>query len=154
MIFLRLFSAALCLVGLHGLTGTAAFAAQHYDGPIVADVVSVYVGDTLTVDAHPWPQITMRVSVRVNGIDTPEIRGKCEEEKVLAQNARTLTKEMTDQKVLLRNIFLGKYAGRVVADVYAENGAKIAETLVSQGIAYRYDGGARRSWCSDDTDPS
>ena len=92
MFFLRLFSAALFLVGLHGLTGTAAFAAQHYDGPIVADVVSVYVGDTLTVDAHPWPQITMRVSVRVNGIDTPEIRGKCEEEKVLAQNARTLTK--------------------------------------------------------------
>jgi endonuclease YncB( thermonuclease family) len=42
----------------------------------------------------------------------------------------------------------------VVADIYAENGAKIAETLVSQGLAYRYDGGARRSWCSDDTDPS
>ena len=136
------------------LGDTPTLAAQQYDGPVLADVVSVYDGDTLTVDAHPWPQITMRVSVRVNGIDTPEIRGKCETEKARAQEAKALTKQMSDQKVVLKNIFLGKYAGRVVADVYAEDGTKIAEALISLGLAYRYEGGTRRSWCSAIVDPS
>ena len=44
------------------------------DLQVPAAVVSVYDGDTFTADAYPWPGITMRVSVRVDG---PEIRGAC-----------------------------------------------------------------------------
>ncbi len=66
-----------------------ALAGEIIPGPVTADVVSVYDGDTLTMDAHPWPQITVRTSVRVSGIDTPEIRGKCDSEKALAREART-----------------------------------------------------------------
>ncbi len=61
-----------------------AHAGETIPGPIPADVIGVYDGDTLTVDAHPWPQITVRTSVRVRGIDTPEIRGKCSSEKAQA----------------------------------------------------------------------
>jgi len=50
-------------------------------GPVSAKVVKVYDGDTFTVEAFPWPGITATASVRVNGVDTPEIRGKCEAEK-------------------------------------------------------------------------
>ncbi len=42
-------------------------AADPIPGPINARVVSVYHGDTLTVDAEPWPGVTIRTAVRVNG---------------------------------------------------------------------------------------
>lgn len=51
---------------------------------VPATVVSVYDGDTFTVEARPWPGMTLRTSVRVRGVDTPEIRGKCQAEKDLA----------------------------------------------------------------------
>ena len=53
---------------------TIALAGEVIPGPIHAGVVSVYDGDTLTVDAHPWPGVTIRTSVRVNGVDTPKLR--------------------------------------------------------------------------------
>ncbi len=71
------------------LTPAVALAGEIIPGPIAADVVSVYDGNTLTVDAHPWPQITVRTSVRVDGIDTPEIAGKRDSEKALAREVRT-----------------------------------------------------------------
>ena len=43
-------------------------------GPVAAKVIKVYDGDTFTVEAYPWPGITTKASVRVNGVDTPEIR--------------------------------------------------------------------------------
>ena len=51
----------------------------------VVRVVSVYDGDTLRVDLScSQPLFCDNVSVRIRGIDTPEIRGKCDyEEDVL-----------------------------------------------------------------------
>ena len=37
-------------------------AAEVISGPITADVVRVYEGDTLIVHAHPWPSILNRDS--------------------------------------------------------------------------------------------
>ncbi len=38
------------------LVPAVALAGEIIPGPVTADVVSVYDGDTLTVDAYPWPQ--------------------------------------------------------------------------------------------------
>ena len=57
-----------------------ATAADLIPGPVNARVVGVYDGDILTVDAEPWPSLTARTAVRADGIDTPEIRGECQEE--------------------------------------------------------------------------
>ncbi len=43
-------------------------------GPVSAKVVKVYDGDTVTVEAYPWPGLEAKASVRINGVDTPEIR--------------------------------------------------------------------------------
>ncbi len=75
------------------LVPAVALAGEIIPGPVTADVVSVYDGDTLTVNAHPWPQITIRTSVRVAGIDAPEIRGQCDSEKAMAREARELARE-------------------------------------------------------------
>ena len=55
-----------------------------------AEVVSVYDGDTFRADVSVWPSWTVRTAIRVRGIDTPEIRGRCDEEKTKAKQARKL----------------------------------------------------------------
>ena len=46
------------IVALLALPGVAT-AADAISGPIVAAVIGVYDGDTLTVNAYPWPNITL-----------------------------------------------------------------------------------------------
>ena len=47
---------------------------------------------------------------------------------------------------------LGKYAGRVVADVTLEDGRSLADILITADLARPYDGGTREGWCQDDGD--
>jgi micrococcal nuclease len=45
--------------------------------------------------------ISEKISIRVNGIDTPEIRGKCEKEKYDAQQAKEMVADiLKDAKVV------------------------------------------------------
>ena len=116
---------------------------------VPATVTSVYDGDTIKVQAEHWPGHTWAGNVRVVGIDTPEIRGKCPEEKKLAIAAREYVKAILGIHILLHNVKLGKYAGRVVASVQIESGEDLAELLIEKGHARPYDGGARQGWCGN-----
>ena len=107
-------------------------------------VIKVYDGDTITVGAillnKPY-----RFSVRLNGIDTPEMKGGSNQEKELATKARDeLSKRIMNQIVTLRNIATEKY-GRILADVYLGEEC-INEWMITQGHAKRYDGGHKESW--------
>ena len=53
------------LIGLAVLWPATVQAADTIPGLIVATVVSVYDGDTMTVNAYPWPGMTIRTAVRV-----------------------------------------------------------------------------------------
>ncbi|MDX1505192.1 MAG: thermonuclease family protein [Spongiibacter sp.] len=111
-------------------------------------VVGVYDGDTITVRIENWPAIVGEsIGVRVNGVDTPEIRGKCASEKVLAKKARAFTRTAVTEAgiVELRNLRRDKYF-RLLADVCVD-GQSLTEMLVQSGLAYRYDGGKKQSWC-------
>lgn len=112
-----------------------------------AVVISTYDGDTFTAETRIWLGQILTTGVRLDGIDTPEIRGKCAQEKILAIEARHRSQELTRDGVILRNIRTGKYAKRVVADVYLPNGISLADTLISEGLGRPYDGGKRQSWC-------
>jgi len=127
------------------IPGTAP-AADLIPGPINARVVSVYDGDTLTVDAKPWPGLTVRSSVRVAGVDTPEIRGKCRAEKDMAVRARDFVRATLGAQVQLTSVRLGKYAGRVIAEVWV-NGRKLSDLLITENLGRPYLGGRRRGWC-------
>lgn len=119
---------------------------------VTALVTDVYDGDTLTVDASLWPGLTWDGSVRVRGIDAPEINGQCETEKMLAISARDYVRELLiDESVMLCDIEDDKYGGRVLAWVFLYDGESLAERLVANGYARAYNGGERQGWCDGAT---
>ena len=87
------------------------------------------------------------MSIRINGIDTPELRGKCDKEKQLAKLAKHFTVERlrAAKSVVLKNIKRGKYF-RLIADVYV-NGVNLGEQLIKQGHAVKYTGKTKQTWC-------
>jgi endonuclease YncB( thermonuclease family) len=119
------------------------------EGPIPAFVERVIDGDTLLVRARIWLGQELRVMVRVNGIDTPELRSRCLEERRLAVSARHFVKRLVGQrKISLSGIRQGKYAGRVIAEVTDQNGVLLSKRLLKASLARPYKHGRRKSWCS------
>lgn len=107
-------------------------------------VVKVYDGDTITIAAKmPYSNSPLfRFHVRLDGIDTPEIKGKNLEEKMLAKEARDAISTICMNKmVTLKNVKNEKY-GRILADVYCEN-IHLNEWLISQRYAIKYSGGTK-----------
>ena len=85
-----------------------------------------------------------RLSVRLNGIDTPEIKGKGveEEEKDAAKLARDFVSNLALNKyVRLENIESEKY-GRILADVYIGD-VHLNDLLLKERYAVKYDGGTK-----------
>ncbi|MGB0748620.1 MAG: thermonuclease family protein [Magnetospiraceae bacterium] len=116
---------------------------------VPAEVIKVIDGDSIRVDAMPWPGFRVTTIVRLRGVDTPELRGKCSAEKRMAQKARDFVqRQVASGPVVLTDIDQGKYAGRVVARVQTADGADIGAALLKAGLAREYKGKARRSWCN------
>ena len=114
-----------------------------------AEYVRNYDGDTITFNLPGLhPIIGEKISIRVNGIDTPEIRGKCEKEKYDAKQAKEMVADILKdaEKINLKNMERGKYF-RIAADVIVD-GESLADMLVEAGMAIRYDGGKKnKNWC-------
>ncbi len=123
-------------------------AAPQYGTVTVSKVTSVYDGDTFRVDIDSLPPIVGKnIPIRVNGVDTPEIRGKCQYEKNLALKARDFVRDKlsTAKEIKLTNLQRGKYF-RVVANVVVD-GVSLEQELLDNKLAYEYDGGKKLSWC-------
>jgi endonuclease YncB( thermonuclease family) len=87
------------------------------------------------------------MSIRILGIDTPEMRAKCSKEKDLARAAKKLTVSLLEgaELIELKNIKRGKYF-RILANVYVD-GISVADELMKNGFAVKYDGGTKIDWC-------
>lgn len=113
-------------------------------------VIKVYDGDTITIASKlPFNDSPLyRLSVRLNGIDTPEIKSKSEDEKICAKEVRDeLAKLILNKIITLKNIKSEKY-GRILADVYFGD-LHINEWLIQNRMAVKYDGGTKikpKSW--------
>jgi micrococcal nuclease len=104
-------------------------------------VIKVYDGDTITIASRlPYEESPLyRLSVRLAGIDTPEIKGKTEDEKTAAKNARNaLIGLVMNKYVSLQNIESEKY-GRILADVYVDN-IHVNAWMLEQRYGVRYQG--------------
>ena len=112
--------------------------------------IKVYDGDTITIASKiPMKNSPMyRFSVRLNGIDTPEIKGKTKDEKECAILARdSLSELILNKKVMLKNVKTEKY-GRILANIYIDE-IHINDWMIHNRYAVKYDGGTKvspKSW--------
>ena len=123
-------------------------AATQYGTVVVSNVISVYDGDTFRVNIDSLPPIVGKnIAIRLNGVDTPEIKGKCQYEKDLALEARDFVRNKlaNAKEIKLTKIERGKYF-RVVAKVLID-GVSLEQELLDHGLAYKYNGGKKSSWC-------
>jgi endonuclease YncB( thermonuclease family) len=108
-------------------------------------VIKVYDGDTITIAAKLPGAIgpIYRFSVRLSGIDSPEIKGSTIAEKKLAIQSRTALHDLIFGKIItMKNISVEKY-GRILADVYCD-GIHVNHWLLEHNLAIPYDGGTKR----------
>ena len=114
-------------------------------------VVKVYDGDTITVASKiPGSDTWYRFSVRLSGIDCPEIKSKSESEKEVAQLAKQfVTSQVLNQVVTLENVEMEKY-GRLLArvryeDCFSKDWYYLNDELCKRRLAVAYDGGTKVS---------
>ena len=123
--------------------------AESYGDYQGAVYVRNYDGDTITFNLPGLhPIIGNKISIRVNGIDTPEIKGKCEKEIYDAKQVQQMVADILKdaEQIVLRNMERGKYF-RIAAEVIID-GESLGDMLIEAGVAVRYDGGKKtHKWC-------
>jgi len=130
-------------------------AAVYYGDLVVEKYLSAYDGDTFRMnisDVHPI--IGRDMPIRLRGVDTPEIRGRCDEEKALAIKARDFVRDLlaNAESIILQNIKRGSFF-RIVADVSVD-GVDLSRTLIQNKLGRPYDGGKKESWCDSRPAPT
>ncbi len=114
------------------------------------EYIKNYDADTITFNIpNTHPLIGEKISVRVYGIDTPELktRNVCEKKQgIIARDYVTTILEKA-KRIDLKNLKRDKYF-RILADVIVD-GVSIGDLLLKNGHAYQYYGDTKQKidWC-------
>ena len=151
-----------------------------YDGDTINHTLfrlPVEIGADQDSFGEIYPQIYLReggvwirTNIRVDGVDTPErhphhkyadgtMRPPSEigREHELAMRARQEVIDLlmaNNMEFEIRNPQEGKYAGRIVAEVWirdpeSRHMINLSERLIDKGLGYPYEGGTKRIWGRD-----
>ncbi len=114
---------------------------------VSARVVKVVDGDTFRARIEISPDFRVSTRVRLRGVDAPEMRASCEEERIGAKAARrALRAILAEGGVIIRDLGEDRY-GRLLGTVTTRATPDVSEALIAKGVARRYEGGRRESWC-------
>ena len=137
----------ICVLFLSPLI-SAAQAKQVLPDPFPFELVEVIDGDTFRARVDIWLGQSVTVKVRLKGVDTPEMNGKCAAEKKLARQAKGFAENwLRKNQVQLVNVHYGTYAGRVLATAQIKNGDSLSAALLAENLAKPYRG-RRAQWCA------
>ena len=113
-----------------------------------AEVLRVLDGDTFEARVRIWPGMDVTTKIRLRGIDAPEMRARCEDERLKAVAARAaLARILAEGAIAVFRVGQDKYGGRVDAEVSTAQTKDVSAALLAGGFARPYDGGKRGSWC-------
>lgn len=148
--------ATLLLPLLLWLTTASAESARY--GPLSCELdgvvdEAVIDGDTVKLLCNPWPDLYVRVRLRLADIDTPELRGaKCAAEHEAAVAARQFVMEWLgdERRVMVSSLRLGSFVRRAVGRL-SLSGQRIdlSVALIRAGHARIYYSGKRAGWCDE-----
>lgn len=102
-----------------------------------ATIVKVYDGDTVTAEIDLGFKIKVTKTIRLYGLDTPEVRGDERPDGLISRDR--LRERILDKEVVIKTMKdkKGKY-GRYIAEIYLED-ENINEWLITEGLAERKD---------------
>jgi len=112
--------------------------------------VKNYDGDTITFNIEGvHALIGDHIAVRLNGVDTAEMKtsDKCEKAKALEAKRFVKHELIKARRIDLKNIGRGKYF-RIVADIHYD-GKSLGKELFKRNLGYAYSGGEKPNtdWC-------
>jgi micrococcal nuclease len=109
----------------------------------IANVIRVVDGDTLVVDIDLGFDMWVRnQSIRLEGIDTPEIRTLNIREKLAGNLAKQRVEELVGGKQVIIKTEKDKTEkfGRMLGIILTKEGLNINELLIEERLAVKYDG--------------
>ncbi len=110
------------------------------------EVESIYDGDTLKLKVDLGFGLKHHISARLDGIDTPELRGGSDLTKAAARLARDAARafiEAGTQVIFRPTVWAGKY-GRPVGEVIVD-GVSLRDWLIERRHGLPYAGGTSRA---------
>lgn len=117
---------------------------KSYGSATVAEVTSIYDGDTFKCNIAGYPTIIgEQISIRVYGVDCPEMKDKRPTVKERARQAKQYTVQRLrgGKKIELVNMQRDKYF-RILAVVMVD-GKDLGQELIKEGLAKPYFGGKK-----------
>ena len=137
--------------------GGPAPSARYLPGAVEARVTRVLDGDTFEARIRIWFGQDVTVLVRIAGVDAPELAARCSTERLHAEAASAGLAELLDGgRIILRDMHLDKYCGRIVSRVLVEDAGgafpqtDVAAVMRASGQARGYAGKRRSGWCGLD----
>ena len=109
----------------------------------IANVIRVVDGDTVIVDIDLGFDMWVRnQSIRLEGIDTPEVRTKDLREKLAGNLAKQRVEELIGGKQIILKTVKDKTEkfGRMLGILLTNEGLNINDLLISERLAVKYDG--------------
>lgn len=104
-----------------------------------AELIKVIDGDTIDLQVDLGFHAFMKIRFRLNGVDTPEIRGESRDAGLIAK--KFITDTLTTGELTVVSKKTGKY-GRWLGVLFV-NKTNINELMIEQGHAVPYFGGKR-----------
>lgn len=115
-------------------------------------IIEVIDADTVKAEIPVWPEPLRLVSIRVNSINSPEKGGKalCEKERLAGDAATAFAKSLVkpgDIVTVKYNTKEKDKFGRLLSDIYFDDGSRWSEKLIKSGHAVEYHGEKKSSFC-------
>ena len=106
-------------------------------------------GDTVELEVELGFHARLTVRVRLEGIDTPELRGKTFDERCMAHDAQALVAQWCEaraDRIILRTVRDGrdKFGRLLAALIDQDTGETVQQALIGAGLARPYDGQTKR----------
>jgi len=119
---------------------------------VPARITDVYDGDTVTAVYMINTKTPFLTKIRLDGIDTPEIRTRNLAEKTAGLLVRDhVIKLLLEQMVQIKIIDWDKFGGRIIGRIYRDD-KDISAELIKLGLAKAYDGGKKEDWNDKELD--
>jgi len=118
-------------------------------------LLDVIDGDTVELEVELGFHARLTVRVRLDGIDTPELKGKTSDERWMAQDAQALVAQWCEaraDRIIVRTVRDGRDKfGRLLATLIDQDtGETVQQALIAAGLAVAYDGKtARKPWTGE-----